>query len=54
MMTPMITHIEGRGLEIRGILIAWWVIWLLMLLFLLIIGFLALNLYKKAKKQRRT
>jgi len=50
MMTPMITHIEGRGLEIRGILIAWWVIWLLMLLFLLIIGFLAFNLYKKAKK----
>ena len=26
MMTPLITHIEGKGLEIRGILFSWWLI----------------------------
>lgn len=26
MMTPIITHIEGKGLEIRGILFSWWLI----------------------------
>lgn len=26
MMTPIITHIEGKGLEIRGILFPWWLI----------------------------
>lgn len=26
MMTPLISHIEGKGLEIRGILFPWWLI----------------------------
>lgn len=35
MMTPLISHIEGRGLQIRGILFSWWLIWILVVLFLL-------------------
>ena len=26
LMTPLITHIEGRGLEIRGTLFSWWLV----------------------------
>jgi hypothetical protein len=29
LMTPLITHIEGRGLEIRGTLFPWWLVWIL-------------------------
>jgi hypothetical protein len=29
LITPLITHIEGKGLEIRGILFSWWLIWAL-------------------------
>ena len=29
LMTPLITHIEGGGLEIRGVLLPWWLILLL-------------------------
>lgn len=32
MMTPLISHIEGRGLEIRGILVSWWLFWLVILI----------------------
>jgi len=36
MVTPLISHIEGRGLEIRGIIFSWWLIWIS--IFLLIGG----------------
>ncbi len=36
MVTPLISHIEGRGVEIRGIIFSWWLIWIS--IFLLIGG----------------
>jgi hypothetical protein len=36
MVTPLISHIEDRGLEIRGIIFSWWLIWIS--IFLLIGG----------------
>jgi len=34
MMTPLVFHIEGRGLEIRGILFPWWLIFLIIFIIL--------------------
>ncbi|MFH1820407.1 MAG: cohesin domain-containing protein [Candidatus Nealsonbacteria bacterium] len=31
-ISSIITHIEGRGIEIKGVLVNWWLIWLFVLL----------------------
>ena len=49
MVTPLISHIEGRGLEIRGILFSWWLVFLLSGG----MGGLVFVLYRKIRKIRR-
>ncbi len=51
LMTPLITHIEGRGLEIRGILFSWWLVWLLTFVLLGGAGVLIWWLRKKYTKK---
>jgi len=34
LITPLITHIEGRGLEIRGVLLSWWLLFIVILIIL--------------------
>jgi len=52
MITPIITHLEGQGLAVKGIVISWWAIWLLALLFLGGTGALAFIWHKKTKKRK--
>jgi len=53
MVTPLISHIEGRGLEIRGILFPWWLIWILGFLLLGSGGAVGWWFYKRYIKPRR-
>jgi hypothetical protein len=32
MVTPLISHIEGKGIEIRGVLISWWLVFLIIVI----------------------
>lgn len=47
MVTPLISHIEGRGLEIRGILFSWWLI----LAGMIMSGGVVILLIKKRKRK---
>ncbi|MCP6718032.1 MAG: cohesin domain-containing protein [Patescibacteria group bacterium] len=51
LMTPLITHIEGSGLEIRGTLFSWWLVWLLTFVLLGGAGVLIWWLRKKYTKK---
>jgi len=51
LMTPLITHIEGRGLEIRGILFSWRLVWILTFVLLGGAGILIWWLRKKYTKK---
>jgi hypothetical protein len=53
MITPLISHIEGRGLEIRGILFPWWLIWILGFLLLGSGGAVGWWFYKRYIEPRR-
>ncbi len=46
-ITPLITHIEGRGLEIKGFFISWWLIDALTFIFLAGLGVIIFILYKR-------
>lgn len=52
LVTPLITHIEGRGLEIKGIFFSWWLIWLWIIIFISLIIVLAWFVIKKIKQRR--
>jgi len=52
MITPLISHIEGRGLQIRGILFPWWLIWILGFLLLGSGGVVGWWFYKRYIKPR--
>jgi len=52
LITPLISHIEGRGMEIRGILFPWWLIGILILIFISIVGIIIWQLVKKYAKKR--
>lgn len=51
LMTPLISHIEGRGLEIRGVLFPWWVI--LTITTIIGLGILAGIFFLVKKKRQR-
>ena len=53
MITPLISHIEGKGLEIRGILFSWWLIFVLGFLLLGSGGTVGWWIYKKYIKSRK-
>ena len=46
-MTPLIVHIEGRGLEIKGMFFSWWVIGIILFILLAGLGLLIFILFKK-------
>ena len=48
-ITPLISHIEGRGLEIRGILFPWWSIFIIVLIIFGGIG-IGINLWLRKKQ----
>jgi len=52
-MTPLITHIEGKGIKIKGTLLSWGVIWVLIFVFLVVLGVIVYFLYKKLLKRKR-
>jgi len=49
MMTPFISHIEGKGLEVKGVFLAWWLIFLISVLGLFGLGFLFVFLLYRVK-----
>ena len=51
-MTPMITHIEGKGIMIKGILLSWWTIGIILFLLLVIFGFIIYFLFKRFTRRR--
>jgi len=51
LMTPLISHIEGKGLEIRGVLFSWWLIGILMFIFTLGTGMAIWRIIKKYSTQ---
>jgi len=52
LMTPLITHIEGKGLQIKGALLSWWLIGILIFIFIFIIGIIIWQLAKKYAAKR--
>lgn len=53
LVTPLISHIEGKGLEIKGILFSWWLIGIIIsILGLAMIGII-LRFWKIFKKEER-
>ena len=50
-MTPLITHIEGKGIKIKGTLLPWWLIWVLIFVSLVVLGIIVYFLYKKLLKR---
>ena len=52
-LSPLISFIEGKGIQIKGILFPWWLIYLFLFLFLFWIVFLIYCLFKKKPKIER-
>jgi len=52
-MTPLITHIEDQGLQIKGILFPWWLVGILMLIFIFIIGIIIWQLIRRYTAKHR-
>lgn len=53
-MTPLITHIEGKGLKIKGTLFSWGIIWALIFVFLVVLGIIVYFLYRKFVRKHET
>ena len=53
LMTPLITHIENQGLQIKGILFSWWLIGILILIFIFVIGIVIWQLIRKYTTKQR-
>ena len=51
LMTPLISHIEGNGLEIRGIFLPWWIFWFSGLVFALISAFVIWRILALKRKR---
>lgn len=52
-LSPLISFIEGKGVQIKGILFPWWLIYLFLFLFLFWIVFLIYYLFKRKPKIER-
>ena len=53
LMVPLITHIENRGLQIKGVLFSWWLIGILILIFIFIIGIIIWQLVRRYTVKHR-
>lgn len=51
LMTPLITNIEGKGLEIKGFVFPWWLIILLFVLSVILLSSLIWMIIKKTNRQ---
>ncbi|MFC1789500.1 cohesin domain-containing protein [Patescibacteria group bacterium] len=54
LVTPFITHIQGEGLEIKGVLLNWWLVVILLLLILGLAVLLILFIRNIVKRRRLT
>jgi len=53
-ITPLISHIEGKGLQIKGLFLPWWLIVFLTLAFLILMGIIIFVLFRKKAKRIKT
>ena len=53
-ITPLISHIEGKGLQIKGLFLPWWLIVFLTLVFLILMGIIIFVLFRKKAKRIKT